>query len=311
MYKRKFILLSALVICTMAHGQNTFAPIGAEWYYNYNFHPFGYYNRIVSDIDSVVEESNCRVLRQYYDAANTIASKKYIIKQEQGRVYYYYQDRFNLLFDFDAQVNDIVEFTFMYRRFDDEFYISYTDTIISLRFEVESITTDAQNLKTFTTKVIDEFKPELYGDYGFRYSYTEKIGYEEQFMPMLDNKLVVTSLDEFLYLRCYSDSDLSYVSSYWETWGGHGYYPCDYSFTNGINELKNNNNIPFTKEGILFWENPEKLPVRITLYSFNGAKISEIYPVTDEYSLKNNMNIPVLYEIIIGDKRYAGKYIFN
>jgi len=81
--------------------------------------------------------------------------------------------------------------------------------------------------------------------------------------------------------------------------------------TDGIETEYSNSDIPFIKDGILFWENPEKLPVKINLYSLNGAKIKEVYLVTDEYSLKNNVSVPVVYEIIIGTKRHTGKYMFN
>ena len=69
--------------------------------------------------------------------------------------------------------------------------------------------------------------------------------------------------------------------------------------------------IPLYKDGILFWENVTKSPVKIRLYSLNGVKIKEVYPVTNEYSLKNNTSIPVIYEIIIENKQYVGKYIFG
>ena len=71
------------------------------------------------------------------------------------------------------------------------------------------------------------------------------------------------------------------------------------------------NGIPFINNGILSWKNTEKLPVKINLYSLTGVKIKEIYPTMDEYSLKTNLFAPILYEIIIGNKRYTGKYIFN
>jgi len=72
-----------------------------------------------------------------------------------------------------------------------------------------------------------------------------------------------------------------------------------------------NNNIPFIKDGVLFWKNTDKLPVIINLYSLNGVKIKEVYPATNEYVLKTNVSVPILYEIIIGNKRYVGKYILN
>ena len=150
--------LSAQITREQADGnaQTEFAPIGAEWYYTYTFGccPEEHFNRVVSEKDTIVEGYNCRVLRQYYDNSN-IANEKYIIKQEQGKVYYYYQDQFNLLFDFDAEVNDIVEFTLL------------KDTILTVRYQIENITTNAQNLKTFTTKFIDIVAPK----YGYLYAY--------------------------------------------------------------------------------------------------------------------------------------------
>ena len=80
---------------------------------------------------------------------------------------------------------------------------------------------------------------------------------------------------------------------------------------NGVETGYVNNDILFIKDGILFWENANKLPVKINLYSLNGVKIKEVYPVTNEYSLKSNVSIPILYEVIIGNKRYVGKYMFN
>ena len=80
----------------------------------------------------------------------------------------------------------------------------------------------------------------------------------------------------------------------------------------GITETESpHNDIPFISDGALFWKNTEKLPVKINLYSLTGAKIKEIYPTTDEYSLKTNISAPILYEIIIGNKRYVGKYILK
>jgi len=155
------IFFACFVFCFawQANAQIEFAPMGAEWYYTYTFGccPENHFNHIISEKDTIIEGSNCRVLRQYYNNSNT-ASEKFIIKQEQGKVYYYYQDKFNLLFDFDAEVNDIVEFSFM-----------YSDTVLSARYHVEDISINAQNLKTFTTKFIDidNYEPK----HGYVYAY--------------------------------------------------------------------------------------------------------------------------------------------
>ena len=277
------IFFTCLVFCFawQVNSQVEFAPIGAEWYYNCCSHPFGYFNRIVSETDTVVEENNCRVLRQYSGNSNVV-SEEYIIKQEQGKIYYYYQEQFNLLFDFDAEVNDIVEFTFKYRIYDDN-YLFRKDSILSLRFEVENITTNAQNLKTFTTKIVDEDKDKgMYG-YLWSYSYTEKIGLGSEFMPVLNNLPSIPLGEQFLYLRCYSDSDLSFISAHWQFWGINGYYPCNYSFNTSINTPKNEN----TK----IYPNPFSDNIFVTTFNGENIEIIDISGRIVYYSeLSNGIN---------------------
>jgi hypothetical protein len=206
------MLLVVSFVWAGLNAQTEFAPTGAEWHYNCCANGniiYSHLNHIVSEKDTIIEENSCRVLKQYQDNLN-IASEKYILKQEQGKIYYYYQNRFNLLFDFDAEVNDIVEFTFRYKKYDD---LSCKDTILSARYQIESITANTQNLKTFRTKILEEDKLVEYGIGilpGY-YSYTEKIGFYSEFMPVLDN-VPHPAVDNFSMLRCYSDADFSFVS---------------------------------------------------------------------------------------------------
>ena len=221
--------------------QTEFAPIGAEWYYTYTSGccPENHFIRIISEKDTIVAGNNCRILRQYHDNSN-VASEKYVIKQEQGKVYYLYQDKFKLLFDFDAEVNDIVEFTFMYKKYDDDFPLG-KDTVLSAKFRVESVTIGAQNLKTITTKVIEDDTFDFLGMY---FSYTEKIGLQEilgsplhsGFIPVFDN-VPHPAMGYYRELRCYSDSDFSFVSDEWSATS----LPCNYSITTGIDVSKNEN----------------------------------------------------------------------
>jgi hypothetical protein len=211
------------------NAQTEFAPIGAEWYYNCcaggNIAD-SHLNYIVVEKDTSFEGNDCRVLSQYYDKS-TIASEKYIIKQEQGRVYYYCQDRFNLLFDFDAKVNDIVEFTFVYKRDEADFSLC-KDTILSARYRIESITANAQNLRTFATKILEEDKFAVYGMeiLPWHYSYTEKIGFYSAFMPVLDNR-PYPAVDNFPMLRYYFEAGFSFVSDEWAATSLPRDYPVD------------------------------------------------------------------------------------
>ena len=234
------IFFAGLVFCSawQANGQTEFAPLEAEWHYTYTFGccPEEHFNRIISEKDTIVEGNNCRVLKQHYDNSN-IVIQKYIIKQEQGKVFYYYQDQFNLLFDFDAEINDIVEFTFMYSVYDYG-VIQIKDTILTVRYFVEDITINGQNLKTFRTKVLDEDAYKFLGVYDapYTYTYNEKIGLYSEFMPMLDNASH-PDVDIFRWLRCYSDTDFSFISDEWAAIS----LPCDYSTATNINILKDEN----------------------------------------------------------------------
>jgi hypothetical protein len=126
----------------------------------------------------------------------------------------------------------------MYKKYDDPFLFSYKDTILPVRFEIENITTNAQNLKTFRTKILDEDAHKFLGIYyaPHTYTYTEKIGWHSEFMPILDNA-VHPDMEVFRWLRCYSDADFSFVSDEWAATS----LPCDYSTAMSINIPKGEN----------------------------------------------------------------------
>lgn len=280
------LVFTYLVFCFFwqANAQTGFAPIGAEWYYNCCANgniAYSHFNYIVSETDSIIKGNNCRVLKQYYDDSN-IASEKFIIKQEQGKVYYYHQNQFNLLFDFDVEVNDIVEFTFKYQKYDYDNYSLYKDTLLSARYQVESITTNVQNLKTFTTKILEEDKFAVYGMeiLPWDYSYTEKIGHYYEFMPILDN-LAHPAVDNFSMLRCYSDVDFSFVSDDWSAIS----LPCNYSITTNINTPKDENITiypnPFNDSVFVFTNNEGNFEIidvsgKVIYYSKLSNGINEI-----------------------------------
>ncbi len=229
MKTKLFFVCFAFCFVWQANAQTEFAPIGAEWYYNDGLHdqqllqhPSSdyHYNRIVSEKDTIVDGFNCRILKFYYDDS-TIASKKYIIKQDGGKVYYYYQDQFHLFLNFDVQVNDIVEFTFMFSNYDPT-WINYNGPVLfPIKYRVESITTNAQNLKTFTIKCLEYDDVPDY--YYYTCVYTEKIGHNEVFMPIYCDG---EQRDRLQWLRCYSDANFSFVSEEWTAKS----LPCDYPF---------------------------------------------------------------------------------
>jgi hypothetical protein len=263
-----------------------FAPIGAEWYYTYTFGccPEEHFNHVVSEKDTIVEETSCRVLRQYYDNSNT-ASETYIIRQEQGKVYYYYQDRFNLFIDFGVQVDDTVTFSFIYKY--SNYSLPLKDTIVSARFHVEDITTNAQNLKTFRAKVLEEDVHKLcevfnYFDYLSHYTYTEKIGLHGEFMPVFGNAPHPDE-DVCRWLRCYSGANFSFMSDEWSAIS----LPCDYFIAIATDiDIPPNENIkiypnPFNNNLFVFANNGKNINIvdvagKVVYYSELSNGINEI-----------------------------------
>ena len=277
------IFIACLVFCSVwqANAQTEFAPVGAEWYYTYAVggeNPANHFNRVVSEKDTIIEGNNCRVLRQYYDNSE-IANEKYVIRQEQGKVYYYYQEQFNLLFDFDAETGDTVKFTFKYREYDfDNWPFNqplYKDTVLSARYVIDAITTNSYKLKTFKTIILEEDKYIVYNEpvLPMFHNYTERIGYSSVFIPMFDN--AAHTADSQFILRCYSDANLSFVSDWWS----YHSLPCDYSIAMDINTPK--------VEDIKIYPNPAK---DIFFVECENVYLITLYDMLGREVLNQNIN---------------------
>ncbi|MDR1502789.1 MAG: T9SS type A sorting domain-containing protein [Prevotella sp.] len=293
------VLMQSLAMSAFSqNAQTEFAPTGAEWYYTYVWGdccPANHFNHIISEKDTLVEGSNCHILRQYYDESTT-ASKEYIIKQEGGKIYYYYLDRFNLLFDFDAEVNDTIEFAFMYKEFDNDPALPYDpllphkDTVLPVRFKVESITTNAQNLKTFRTEVLEEDIPQFQLYYApHTYTYTEKIGWLDEFMPALDN---AAHRDEalFRFLRYYSETGFSFISDEWDALSLPYNY---YSTAASINIPKDENST--------IYPNPFNDKVFVSASDGGSIEIIDVSGKTVHYSeLSKGINILSTNQLLKG-----------
>jgi hypothetical protein len=231
----KWIIFLAGASQSISQNAHPFAPAGSEWHYSYTWGccPENSFNYVVSEKDTLVEGDSCRILRHYY-VEPAATGETYVIRQAGGKIYYYYQNQFNLLFDFDAKANDTVEFSFRYKMFYDPLaydpQLPHKDTVLTARYRVESITENDRNLKTFRTEVLAEDKPrfQLWGA-PHTYTYTEKIGWHDDFMPALDNAAHPDD-GAFRMLRCYSEPGFLFVSDEWAALS----LPCDYSAATGF-----------------------------------------------------------------------------
>lgn len=89
------------------------ASLGTEWYYTVNY--FGSsnigYSKIESVGDTVIKGINCRILERSELTCDLRPSREYMY--EDGNKIYYYEftrDTFNILYDFEVEEGDIIEY---------------------------------------------------------------------------------------------------------------------------------------------------------------------------------------------------------
>ena len=214
------ISVAALCVCTLfftASGcgkseveydgdSSTWFPIGAKWQYQY----YGGYgedeieqSELTVEKDTIVGRKNCRVLRG--------ENSKDIVCVENGRVYYYFQNKFRKIFDFNVKEGDVVNFEFKTISTNG---VGHLDKTIVLPFRIVRVSTkiiDGVELKVILAS--HNFKS------GYRYfhSYTEKVGIE-----LIDRNLegLFPTKPEYalpdIYqtrLLWYKDNDIEYVSN--------------------------------------------------------------------------------------------------
>ncbi len=99
------LILLAFVLSGMA--QNSFAPQGAEWYFNrssFMGSPIAYYHMEVLG-DTVIQGHNCSIITSQYLGGN--GSEQFVYEQDR-KVFWFNQtlQAFTTLYDFDAEVGD-------------------------------------------------------------------------------------------------------------------------------------------------------------------------------------------------------------
>ena len=107
------ILLLLLVVSYNLKAQTEFAPVGAEWYYNYNnFWNVGYV-KITSESDTIIDNVFCKKLVKsihVYDYVSYNENKGVFgyeyLTQINDSVMIYSDGEFKKLYDFSAEIGD-------------------------------------------------------------------------------------------------------------------------------------------------------------------------------------------------------------
>jgi len=217
--KRIFILFSILFICFSIKAQtNEFAPIGAMWNYESGYECYDSTQHFfIVERDTIVAEKNCRLIR------NQLSNKEEIMYEEDGKVYYYFQNQFRKIYDFSVNVGDSVELEFKsitrYPNWPEPFILDTTFIAFCRVTDVKTTFINGVALKEITTRFSVTYEPEpgyvLTGNVTF--VYTEKIGIRRFYSLSFAGEFIpyvwygIGGIPENYYkLKSYQDSDIEY-----------------------------------------------------------------------------------------------------
>jgi len=211
--KKQSLLICLLLCGNTIFSQQEWAPIGARWIQN-----------IGIDFDSIPTPN---LLLNYYvvectgdSVINNLNFRKvgdYLMHQNGGKIYYWYGDSLNLVYDFEVEVGDTVNLNLL----------SCLGGVITMPVKVDSvgfIVVSGQTLKRVVTSSIplDPFYS-FYPD-GF-YTYIEKIGRPDGVIIEDLPPCILLNNYRAPWLRCYSDSEIDYKSPRFLSFGD---FDCDY-----------------------------------------------------------------------------------
>ncbi len=307
MKQLKTLLLYAfiIIIVTDAFSQS-FAPLGTKWHYQeWHMNPSGPFSFSTVEVikDTIIDEKYSTVLHLYVNDAQNFAAEV-IIHEEDNKIYFYENNEFKLLFDYNLNKDDTLKYHLPSNAHLFEIGCgglpSQPDTMYyALIIDIDTIQiADKELLKFYTETIMPE-------EYDFSYSlwdlgvFTKYLGSDRGLFGMSEAQCLAGYTG---FLRCYEDNDISYLL----------HEPCDFSTTDISETMKSNE--------VIIYPNPFNNVINITIPE--GKKVSfQLFNIEGKTVLKENLNktSPVhanelksglyFYSIIINGVRKTGKLI--
>lgn len=305
------IILSIILFCFKFSLLAQFATVGSVWHYSFN-DDVGY-TRIECIADSVspengktyhILERHFKNFTPYITTSNEI-KERIILLQEDGKVYFEFEDSFYLLYDFSVSIGEVVIFHAMAWNDVDEKHI-----ILPAKYRISDVSEvlyENNNLKRVTATLIED---ESYlADYEYlpTYIYTEKLGYGNDYTLMIHKP---RTQDYDSSLRCYADDDFTYIRDDWQK----ANYACDYVnpqlLALLLPDINNNDwNIKIVS-GKIIVQNKLQQNILLDLLDINGKIIKSIYSDNNELTIDTTVLYKGIYILSIKDgKSYYYKKV--
>lgn len=301
----KKLIFFIIFIPVLAQSQNWF-PIGATWYYNYReqqiFPAIGYTKYTVIK-DTVVDSKPSKLIIQETVRYNgdTLPTNFIIVREENSKVYYYYNNTFRLMYDFTLNVGDTLAI---------DISSSYCDSVSPLIVDsIKNININGINLRVQYVKGIYYYSGVWQGLVDtITFPIIEKVGndvYNNSTNNFFFNPVCFVGEGFILNnLRCYIDSNILYKGgSYYNQNLGYS-YPCDTLINGsmGITELSKNENT------IEIFPNPSSEFVtvkavsainKIEVYDSYGKLLSTFQPGCNDFTINIKSYLQGVYFFIV------------
>ena len=292
----KKIIFLLIFIPVITQSQNWY-PIGATWYYNYQdilpFPAHGYTKYTVVK-DTVVDFKQSKLIKQEtvrYNGTITWVDSV-IVRENSSKVYYYYNNSFQLMYDFTLNVGDTLGI---------DISGPDCDSVSSLIIDsIKILNIDGIDLKVQFIKGIYYYDPTWGGQSDtLTYKIVERVGYSGEFFfnPICSAWETFGSNG----LRCYNDSNISYKGNQWDYFYP---YPCD-TLINGATGIIE---IPENENKVECFPNPSSDFINIktvsaidniAVYDYCGKLLKNFQPSSNDFTLNIKSYPQGIYIIII------------
>lgn len=287
--RRQLLLLNLASLTVFSYGQS-FAPLGAKWYYSAQAGGMAPQNSeyylYESQKDTIVDGQSCKKLTvTYYKYLNgdTVYLPPVFVYQSTDTVYYYNMNysKYFPLYIFNVSQGDTLTFH------SPNIPFNPSDTIWNAVVDsVTSLIIGSGTLKRVWTTTL--------GNYSFHGSYIEKLGCDFLMLHQASGLI----LEHDGPMRCYSDNSISY---------NFFTFSCDYRLTTGTNELEN----PYE---VLVYPNPAQNSINFEA-NFETEDITNSFLIITDVvgRQKGKYNIPAQNSpLVVNTETYSnGIYFYS
>lgn len=258
----KKAFLPVFLLCShLAFAQQEWAPVGARWVQNIGIdfdsipapNPLLDYYIVECTGDSMINNLNFRKVGDH------------LMHQNGGKIYYWYGDSLNLVYDFEVAVGDTIQLNLL--------SCVEGEGVATVPVRIDSvgeILVSGQSLKrVVATNLLSG--PDWFHPNG-TYIYIEKIGRPDRVIIEDLATCAIINSYEPPWLRCYSDSEIDYKS---ERFLSFGDLDCEYQPPTGTQEVSRATRsvYPNPATDLVFIQTDESF-LEARLYSLTGQLLS-------------------------------------